>query len=114
MVETDNAGNEHMKSALEIALEKTQDIEAREDPNQLTDEEKGRVRDINREYDAQVAGVELKVSQRIREMIETHGEKEVQAHMQLFQQDLRAERDRINAERQTALAAFYESIGKSV
>jgi hypothetical protein len=108
----DSGSGETMKSALEIALEKTKDIEPKDDPRRLTDDEKGRVREINRDFDAKIADVELSFAHRLREMVGQHGEQEVQAHMQQFQQEMRGQRDKINAERQLALDAFYKSIGK--
>ena len=105
-------GDDIMKSALDIALEKTASIEAKEDPHALTPEEKAKVREINVEYDAKIAELEVQVTQRIRQLAETHGEAEVQAHMEMFQQEIMASRDQINAERQSKLDAYYQSIGK--
>jgi len=88
-----------MKSAIEIALEKTKDIEPQEPPKELPEEAKEKIRQINKEYDARVAEVETKVSSKIREMIQQYGPEEVKAHMPDFQAQLRQERDRINSER---------------
>jgi hypothetical protein len=108
----DNGDHEVMKSALEIALEKTRGIAPSEDPRMLTVEEKARVREINREFGAKIAEIEIQVSQRIRQMAGKFGEQEIQEHMQSFQQELRGERNRINAERQEVLKEFHTSIGK--
>lgn len=109
---TNEKGGGGMKSALEIALERTRDIKAGEDPNQLTAEQKERVKEINREYDAVIAKLEIDFTQRIRTLAEQHGEAEVRAHLEQFQGEMRAERARINGERQEKIREYMESVGK--
>jgi hypothetical protein len=113
MVADNNGGEEIMKSALEIALEKTSHIEAKEDPRQLNEDEKQHVRDINKDYDAKTAELEIEFSQRIRELASQHGEQVLKEHLPQFDHELRTARDSINAERQEKLKAYYESIGKA-
>ena len=113
MSEDTQQGEEIMKSALEIALEKTQDIQAQEDPHQLTSDEKQQVRVINQEFDARIAELELEFSRRIRQIAEEHGQEQLKAHLPMFDQELRTARDTINSERQDKIQAYYASIGKS-
>lgn len=101
-----------MKSALEIALERTKDISAGEDPNALNDEQKSKLREINLQFDETIAKLEIEFTQRIRSMAEKYGDEEIREHLASFQQELRAERDRINAERQAAIQVLMDSIGR--
>jgi hypothetical protein len=105
-------GEGRMKSALEVALERTKDIKAGDDPNQLTDEQKQEVREINKAYDAEIAKLEIEFSHKIRQMAEQYGEEEVRTHLASFQTELRRERDRINAERQEKIKESLASFGK--
>lgn len=113
MADDSTGGEQIMKSALEIALEKTSHIEAKDDPKQLSDDEKQKVRDINQEFDSKIAELEIEFSRRIRELAEQHGEQTLKQHLPHFDQELRNARDAINAERQAALKDFLESIGKA-
>ena len=99
-----------MKSALEIAMERTRDISPGEDPFQLTDAQKAAVREINIECDAALAKLEIEFGSRIREMIAQYGEAEVEAHLEAFQNEIRAERNRVNAERQVKIHSYMDSI----
>lgn len=107
------ANGEVMKSALELALEKTAHIEPKGDPLALTDEEKVRVREINMKYDQKISELEMEVSRRLREVAETSGQQELQQHLAYFQQQITTARDGINAERQEELNAYLASIGKA-
>lgn len=107
-----NSGGGGMKSALEIALERTKNISAGEDPNALTDEQKQQLREINLRFDEQIAKLELDFTQRIRSMVENYGEAEVRDHLAQFQNELRSERARINTDRQAEIQAYMDSIGK--
>ena len=50
-----------MKSAIEIAMERTADVEPADDPYELTDEHKAKIREINKEYDAKIAEIERNI-----------------------------------------------------
>ncbi len=88
-----------MKSALEIALEKTKNIQPQDDPNALSDEAKKELRDLNREYDARIAEVEIRLSSKIREMQGRYSQQELQGVLPELVEQFKAEKDRINAER---------------
>lgn len=109
----DAANGEVMKSALELALEKTAHIEPKGDPLALSDEEKIRVREINMKYDQKMSELEIEFTRKLREVAETQGQQELQAHMAYFQQQITQVRDGINAERQEELNAYLASIGKA-
>ena len=61
-----------MKSALEIAPEKTKDIRA-EETEYIPEELKAKVREVNQEYDAKIAEVETLFKSRLKEMVEQYG-----------------------------------------
>ncbi len=88
-----------MKSALEIALEKTKDIQPEDDPNALSEEAKKAVHDLNREYDARIAEVEIRLSSKIREMQGQYSQQELQSVLPELTGQFKVEKDRINAER---------------
>ncbi|HOC93678.1 MAG TPA: hypothetical protein PKH33_15120 [bacterium] len=88
-----------MKSALELALEKTKDIVPQDDPMELSKEAKQQIRDINREFDALIAEIELKVSARLREAESQFSQEEIRQLLPELEAQLQGERDRINAER---------------
>ena len=88
-----------MKTALEIALEKTRDIVAQDDPNALSEDAKKKIREINKEYDARTAEVEVRASSKLRELQGSHSQQELQAILPQMLEQLKAEKDRINAER---------------
>ncbi|HOX28613.1 MAG TPA: hypothetical protein PLQ76_05600, partial [bacterium] len=67
-----------MKSALEIALERTKDIVPQNDPNELSDEAKSKIREINKEFDVRIAEIEVKASSKARELMQSYSEKELE------------------------------------
>jgi hypothetical protein len=88
-----------MKTALEIALEKTRDIVAQDDPNALSEDAKKKIRGINKEYDARVAEIEVRISSKLRELQGSHSQQELQAILPPMLEQFKADKDRINAER---------------
>ena len=88
-----------MKSALEIALENTRDIQPEETEKSLPEDAKEKIRQINREFDAKIAEVDTRVNARIREMVQQYGPQEVNNHASEIHGQVRQEKDRINAER---------------
>ena len=101
-----------MKSAIEIAMERTKDIKAADDPYALTPEEKEQVRELNKKYDVKIAELETQFNSRIRSLRETHGTAEVEAHMEQFYVELRNQREVVNAERAEKMAELMKSLGK--
>ena len=91
--------NHRMKSALEIALEKTKDIQPQDDPTALSEEAKMKIREINSEYDARTAEIEVRASSKIREMQGKYTEQDLKVYLTELLEQFRAEKDRINAER---------------
>ena len=92
-----------MKSAIEIALEKTKDIEAKDDPNALSKEAMEKIREVNKEYDARIAEVEVRTSSKLREIQGQYTQEELKAVLPQLMEQIRNERDRINAERKEKL-----------
>ncbi len=88
-----------MKTALEIALEKTRDITPQDDPNALSDEAKKQIRAINKEYDARIAEIEIKTSSKLREMQGQYSEQELQSILPGMIEQIKSQKDAINAER---------------
>ncbi|MFA6448403.1 MAG: hypothetical protein WCX65_02955 [bacterium] len=97
-----------MKSALEIALENTKDIVAQDDPNALSKEAKKTIRDINKEYNARVAEIEVRMSSKVREMQGQYSQQELQEVLPSLLDQFRVEKDRINAERKEKVDAEIE------
>ncbi len=92
-------GGTLLKTALEIALEKTRDITPQDDPNALSDEAKKQIRAINKEYDARIAEIEIKTSSKLREMQGQYSEQELQSILPGMIEQIKSQKDAINAER---------------
>ena len=97
-----------MKSALEIALEKTKDIIAQDDPNALSDEAKKKVRGLNKEFDARIAEIEIRVSAKVREMQGQYSKEELEQMLPEMLDQFKADKERINAERKEKVDAVME------
>lgn len=89
-------------------MEKTKDIAPDRDPFELPEEAKAKIRSINQDYDAKIAEMEINVTKKIREMAQSMGQQELQAHAQEISRQVRAEKDRINAERRDKTEAIRE------
>lgn len=97
-----------MKTALEIALEKTRDITPQDDPNALSDDAKKQIRAINKEYDARIAEIEIKTSSKLREMQGQYSEQELQSILPEMIEQIKSQKDAINAERKEKTDAVAE------
>jgi hypothetical protein len=94
-----------MKTALEIALEKTKNIVPQDDPNALSEEAKKKVRELNKEYDARIAEIEVRVAAKVREMQGQYSNQELQGILPEMLDQFKAEKDAINAERKEKVDA---------
>ncbi|HOO55608.1 MAG TPA: hypothetical protein PLN69_02220 [bacterium] len=92
-----------MKSALEIALEKTKDIKAENDPNALSKEAFEKIRQINKDFDAQIAEMEINIAAKVREMQGSMTQEELQAYLPQVVEDLKTKKDQFNSERNTKI-----------
>lgn len=91
-----------IKSALEIALEKTQMINDKEYFT-LNKEQREKIDKINKEYDIKVAELEIKFSSKLKEMKERCGEEEFNEHVSSFYREFENERNKINEERRNKI-----------
>lgn len=101
-----------MKSALEIALEKTKDIKP-EAAEYIPEELKAKIRDVNKEFDAKIAESETMFKQRLKELAEQYGARELEAHMPSFLAQVKQQKDAINEERRIAINGILEQNRKS-
>jgi hypothetical protein len=88
-----------MKSALEIALERTKNIVAQEDPNALPKEALDEIRSVNQDFDASIAEVEVLMSSKARDLQGQVPREELQTYLQQLAEGFRQKKDEINAER---------------
>ncbi|MEW6200685.1 MAG: hypothetical protein AB1546_01830 [bacterium] len=97
-----------MKSALEIALEKTKDIKPKES-EYIPEDKKDRIREINKEFDAKIAELETNFTSRLKSMQERYGAREVSTHLESFYAELRREKDLINEDRHKTIEKILQS-----
>jgi hypothetical protein len=104
-----------MKTALEIALENTKNIVAQDDPNALSPEAKKKIRALNKEFDARIAEIEIRMSTKVREIQGQYSKQELEEMLPEMLDQFKAEKERINAERKAQVDAFMEkeNSGKS-
>ncbi len=93
-----------MKSALELALEKTDSLV--EDKGKLTPEQVSAIDEVKREYEAKWAEQEIVLQQRIAKVQAESDPQTFAEHSRQFQTEMNSVRDKTYAERDEKIAAI--------
>lgn len=93
-----------MKSALELALEKTDSLV--EDKGKLTPEQVSAIDEVKREHEAKWAEQEIVLQQRIAKVQAESDPQTFAEHSRQFQTEMNSVRDKIYAERDEKIAAI--------
>ena len=94
-----------MKSALEIALEKT----ATQGGSKLTDEQRSEISNLEKEYRAKIAEKEIMVESKIKQFAVQAGGPEFQTQVAALQEQLLQERERLEEDREKKIKAVRDS-----
>jgi hypothetical protein len=93
-----------MKSALELALEKTEDLVEKQ--GKLTAEPISGIDEVKRSYEAKWAEQEIVLKQRIAKVQADADPQTFAEHQRQFQSEMNSVRDKIYAERDEKIAAI--------
>ena len=94
-----------MKSALEIALEKT----ATQGGSKLTDEQRSEISNLEKEYRAKIAEKEIMVESKIKQLAVQAGGPAFQTQVAALQEQLLQERERLEEDREKKIKAVRDS-----
>lgn len=94
-----------MKSALEIAMEKTAGAQQ---GGKLTDEQRNGIADLEKEYQAKIAEQEIMIESKIKALaVQTQGH-DLQQQVHALREQLVQERERLEAEKNTKIQAVRD------
>lgn len=96
-----------MKSALELAMEKTDDLV--EDKSKLTADQIGAIDEVKREYEAKWAEREIVLKERIAKVQAESDPQTFAEHQRQFASEMNSVREQIYAERDEKIAAIRAS-----
>ena len=94
-----------MKSALEIAMEKTAGAQQ---GGTLTDEQRTGIADLEKEYQAKIAEQEIMIESKIKALAAQAQGHEFQQQVHAFREQLVQERERLEAEKNTKIQAVRD------
>ena len=94
-----------MKSALEIAMEKTAGAQ---EGGKLTDEQRGAIGDLEKEYQAKVAEQEIMIESKIKALAAQATGPEFQQQVHALREQLVQERERLEAEKNAKIQAVRD------
>ncbi|MXZ75590.1 MAG: hypothetical protein F4207_13480 [Gemmatimonadetes bacterium] len=97
-----------MKSALEIAMEKTASAQQ---GGKLTDEQRKGIADLEKEYQAKIAEQEIMVESKIKALAVQAQGHELQQQVHALREQLVQERERLEADRNTKIQALRDQTG---
>lgn len=98
-----------MKSALELALEKTDDLV--DNDTKLTPDQVGEIDEVRKEYEAKWAEQEIVLKGRIAKMQAETDPQTFAEHSRQFQDEMAQVRDKIYAERDARIEAIRQEAG---
>ena len=98
-----------MKSALELALEKTDDLV--DNDTKLTPEQVAAIDEVRKEYEAKWAEQEIVLKQRIDKVQAESDPQTFAEHSRQFQDEMRQVRDKSYAERDAKIEEIRQSAG---
>jgi len=94
-----------MKSALEIAMEKTA---AAQQGGKLTDEQRKGIANLEKEYQAKIAEQEIMIESKIKALAAQAQGHEFQQQVHAFREQLVQERERLEAEKNAKIQAVRD------
>ena len=94
-----------MKSALEIAMEKTAGAQ---EGGRLTDEQRSAIGDLEKEYQAKIAEQEIMIESKIKQLAAQATGHEFQEQVYALREQLAQERERLEEERKAKVQAVRE------
>ena len=94
-----------MKSALEIAMEKTA---AAQQGGKLTDDQRSAIGDLEKEYQAKVAEQEIMIESKIKALAAQATGPELQQQVLALREQLVQERERLEAEKKNKIQAVRD------
>ncbi|MYA76624.1 MAG: hypothetical protein F4014_10010 [Gemmatimonadetes bacterium] len=97
-----------MKSALEIAMEKTASAQQ---GGKLTDEQRKGIADLEKEYQAKIAEQEIMVESKIKALAVQAQGHELQQQVHALREQLVQERERLEADKNTKIQALRDQTG---
>jgi hypothetical protein len=99
-----------MKSALELAMERANEVVGGEEGIKLSDEQKAAINEVRKVYEAKWAEKELSINGRIEELARENPEGLAEARAQ-FQRETGALREQIFAERDAKIEEIRQQKG---
>ena len=96
-----------MKSALEIAMEKTA---AAQEGGKLTDEQRSAIGDLEKEYQAKTAEQEIMIESKIKAVAAQAQGPEFQEQVHALREQLAQERERLDAEKKAKIQAVRDQV----
>ena len=94
-----------MKSALEIAMEKTADAQQ---GGKLTDEQRSAIGDLEKEYQAKIAEQEIMIESKIKQLAARATGPEFQQQVHALREQLLQERERLEEEKKAKIQAVRD------
>lgn len=112
MSEEKPKGEGGMKSALEIALEKTARFRDEATSAALTSEQKARVNEIEKEYAARLAEKEIMLQSNLKELAQRYGpSEEVRAQSELMREAFAREQAALREEKEARIQEIRQGKG---
>ena len=104
MDEEKSEGESGMKSALEIALEKTARFQKEAVEAKLTPEQKAQIEEIEKDYTAKLAEKDVMFQSNIKQLTQTHGpSEELYGQLQLMREAFNKERATLQEEKEAKI-----------
>jgi len=100
---------DELKSAWEIALEKTGKYKAEAKEERLTPEQRERIREIENEYQAKIAEKEIMLQSKIKKLERDYGPLEAQRQAETLRQELEREKAALMEEKSKKIEAVKRS-----
>lgn len=95
-----------MKSAVELAMEKLGKLQTDTSSESLTDEQRQRIGDLRKQYDAKIAEKEIMMQSEIRQMMQRHQPQEVAVAAQGLQEQFQETKRALQQELEDKIAAI--------
>jgi Spy/CpxP family protein refolding chaperone len=98
-----------MKSALELAMEKLGKIQSKESSVALTDEQRQKISELRKQYDAKIAEKEIMMQAEIRKLVQRHAPQEAAAAARQLQEQFQEAKKALLQEVEEKIAAIRTS-----
>jgi|GEM_PF-732962 len=102
---------DEMKSAIDLAMEKMKKMNGDEEAVSLTEEQKQKIAETRKEYEAKIAEKEIMVKDRLKELPEGAEPAEIQEYVSLMQKELAEERARLEEEKNKKIEKIRKQSG---